>query len=487
MNDSEKGIVCLRSEVRYVESNRIHLEGRREFEIETADRLLIDLVQAGVGDVQLLTRTLEQLTGTSVDTAELLATIQDPRSVLEWVPHYDLVDPDVILCCFGKGDPFRWVAPFVQQLRKRSSVLVIGRDESVRGPFHQNASFATSKRLKQHENWYQFLQWARGTVRRFEDRVLILTGPIDAVLFGDLVPFSRSIVLADGEWPTHSGVGDMFGADWVSDSLENERRELHYAVRTTPPDELEKITRQSGSAFAVLEAHALRFSSRVIPCTTDHMAELLRLGTDPSAIRFARVAETIQPSAVLEEEQLPRDLLVVGIGTQRTLEEAGPFFQVLDSLPAAARPYERVGVRTEEGWLSVEREGDVITFRPWSGRAPDPSRVFASLQLVGLQRQLRPIWEAMGWPAPCWIVPSEAPHPVLDAIPSEMRIGAGNPVEILERLVAIADPKSPARRADLLRQQRLLEELDLSGVVRELLENTRAERGASPAHEVPSP
>jgi hypothetical protein len=480
----DQGYILLRSEVRFVEANRVHLEGRREFEVTAADRLLIDLVQAGVGDVELLVRTLRELTGAEVSAEALCASVRNPRSILELVPRQNIIEPDVIVCCFGVGASEGWVAPFVQRLRKRARVLVIGRDESVRGPFHQNAAFKSSQRLKLHANWYQFLQWARATVRRFEDKVLVLASPIDAVLFGDLVPYLKTVIKADRHWPTQAGIGDMFGPDWLPEALGDERRELHYALRVTQPQDLEKLTRLSGSTFALLEAHALRFASLVVPTTTFHRAELLSLGQAPEVIRLAQVVTSGETASETSPEEAPRDLLVVGIGPQRTLDAIGPLLQMLLSVPPEKRPFQIVALRAEEGWLRVDLEGEMMTLRHWAGRPPEPERILASLQVVGLQRHLEPIYEALAWPAPCWIVPSVAPHPILAFIPEQMRLGAGEPLPILERLWATAPQDSAHRSQALALQRELLERLDLVGMVFELVKAQPSFSAADATQEV---
>jgi hypothetical protein len=212
----------------------------------------------------------------------------------------------------------------------------------------------------------------------------------------------------------------------------------------------------------------LRFATLVVPTTTFHRAELLNLGQIQEAIRMAHVATPAEAPLESTPEESPRDLLVIGIGKQRTLEAIGPLLQMLLSVPVEQRRFQSIALRSEDGWLRIDQEGEVLIFRPWSGLPPEPQRILASLQAVGLQRELEPIFEALAWPAPCWIVPSEAPHPILPFIPQQMRVGAADPGGILERLWAVAPESSPARAEALALQRAVLEQLELDKLVLEL-------------------
>lgn len=468
MSGIQGGIICLRDDVLFVESTRVHLSGGREHEVTPADRLLIELVQRGEGDLDRLAEAIECLTGSDGGLrSRLSAVANDRRSIVELVSHFDVEEPDVIVCCFTTGPDIDWARSLVQRLRRRQRVLFLGHDGVVSGPLARNISFERGRKAGRFGSFFSFIQWVRGTLRRFEGRRLVLCGPVDAILFGDLSPFFRTVAVADPQWPAPVGLGDFGGSEWVPDRLDDELRDLYFALRHGGDDCLDKLSRISGSSFALLEAHALRYSERVVVTATDHAAELKRLGAYPASVTAAHPFVARRPVESLTPAPTP-DVLAVLVGGEADFESIAPLLSLLESIPQEERPFSQVAVAFDGAWARWRVEGQVASLTPWEGEAPGAARRVASLAVLGLTRNLLNVWRALAEPAPCYLVPSSRSHLLQEIAPPELLLGPIDAPSLSVMLSAVATMDGKERANALSNQRRFLRNHDLSAHLRAL-------------------
>ena len=472
MPERPSGIACLRNEVLFVEADRVHLSGDRELQVTPVDRLLLDLVQAGDGDLDLLEGSLREGLGAErFDRDDLLRTVLDPRSVVELVPHFDVETPDVIVVDFSKDERRRWSAELVRTLRRGRRVLYVGDGKRVRGSLRRNLSFGACKRAEMHGDWFRFIQWVRGTLRRFEGATLVLCGGIDAILFSDLVPFFRTVTCIDEGWPQAVGVGGFSGTDWIPETLVDERRELFFALRFGGEEVIGDAHAGVCSSFAVLEAHAMRYSERLVVTATDQLRELIELGVDPDRVHSSSAVRLAEPHGwepAVEEGARPGALLVEFDGSGE-LDALGPLFQLLEPLRAAGGSLASILVRAGGLWREFRVEGEAAVLGQLQQPPPPRAASLASLVPVGMSRGLGDAWTVLAGDAPAFLIPSSAPHPILASAPPELVLEGVGEQELGRRLEALADPTGDARREHLESQHRFVAQSDLTAIVRDVV------------------
>lgn len=447
------GIVCLRNEVMYFEESRVHLSNDAEYEVTLEDRALLEIVMRGESDFGLLCARLAALSEsqTKEDIAKALEpVVQDRRAIIELTPMHEIVTPEVIVCGFSPGPSRLDSRSLVSQLRRSRRVLHLGHEDHVRGTVSQNLSRKASEENRLHSDWFQFIQWCRGTIRRHPGAVLVLCGQQDAILFGDLVPQLRSVVAVESDWPPRTGAGDMLGPGWVPDDPFDALRALFYALRFASWEDMLFASRASSSDLAVLEAFAIRHATCVVHGCLDQHRPLMELGVDPARIHQAHVTRSAS-SKWKPTESKPRTLVLVTSG-EGGVDAILPVLELLNSIPLDQRPYGEVAVRLGTHWLTVKSEPGRFHVVSRPGPMPNASTTLAALVFPGLTRDLKPAWEALAM-APCFLASSAKPHPLLDLL---------GPNSVLEVLEATA----------LVRQLRRLLDAD-DGLSSELLNTQR--------------
>lgn len=411
VNGPARGHVYVRTDVLYVGRRSVHLADNLEYEISAPDAGLLELVYRGDSSfVRLCSRVAELSPGASpASVAEHLGpALTDPRSVLELRGPVLAEAPQVIVCDFSEGSTVAPSRDLVTRLRRRQRVLHLGLKANLRGEWPWNASLDAAQKAHSHESWYDFAQWCRSVVAEHPDALLVLCGQQDAILFGDLVPRMRTLVALDPHWPAPTGASDMLGSDWVPEDPYEMVRDLYYALRFGPADELAGMHRGAGSSFARLEGYALRHATAVAYSMTDQPAALAQMGRSGSDDRLLHARRT-KPLRRLREGTARALLLVAGM--ERGLQPLASFLHVLR--PALdAGLVQQVLILSGESWYELELGDGVASVRDVGGLRPAAWACLGAVLFPGLLRDCRAAFEVLASGIPTGMVPSARPHPL---------------------------------------------------------------------------
>ncbi|MBI5364850.1 MAG: hypothetical protein HZA53_16860 [Planctomycetes bacterium] len=454
------GQVYVRSEVLYVDRQRVHLADNREYEVAPGDAGLLELVHRGDSDFALLCRRVSELSsGVSADqvAAQLAAVLRDPRSILDLRPSLAIEPPDVIVCNFSGREGVASAGKLVERLRRSRRVLHLGLDRRVRGDWPWNASMEKARGAGVHESWHDFAQWCRGVIARHTGALLVLCGPQDAILFGDLASRLRTVALLDPAWPTVVGPGDVVGSDWIPEDPYPLVRDVFYALRFSTLDELEAVSRTTSTSFARLEGYALRHAVAVGYSMTDQPAALTALGRDGLGDELVhatpvRALRTLRPSG-------ERVLLLVA-GVEHGIEPLTPMLHLVRPAVEARRVHQVVLV-TQDAWFDVRFDKQTVHALDGGRARPHPSHCVGAVVLPGLLRDCRPALDVMARGIPVGLVPSRQPHPLQELLPKAAVLSGITASGLDTWLGRLGTAEDPLARELVTAQQRALRPRDV--------------------------
>ena len=403
MNRHPQGHVLVREELLYSDGHWIHVVGGQGFELSSPDATVLECILRGESEFGLLcSRLVERGIGENeVQVARALhERFTDPRSLLELLPSAWSGQPEVIVCNFGVGSDPAPTRELVRRLRRKHRTLFIGKKENVAGRSEYSLWPERLQGSSPFFNSFRFIQWVRSLIRFHSNAVLVLTGHIDAILFGDLVGTVPTCLILDSSWPSLTPLEDLRGPLGSASDIVPDLRKLFYALRFTGIDDFDRINRLNSSALAMLEEHAIRNADVLLYSSVDQIAELERGGR-----ASARLVPFAPPRrAVSSQERGPRTL-VLAANLERGL---GPLMPFISLLPPAGptRPFDEIAVWTAGEWFRVRTKADGTALEkplaapqrglcrllrlPWTAPQHDQRSPGAHLRHTLPRRPLRP-------------------------------------------------------------------------------------------------
>lgn len=444
--------VFIRDELLYFDGERIHVVGGGSFELQPADRWILERVHRGESEFSRLCERLGELqqeATTEVVAEQLRAVFSDPRSLLELGPAPYVERPDVIVCDFNPQPTPIAGRELVRRLRERRRVLFLGLESRVASTSPDTRWHSAETPRHGIPSWFRFAQWARSIIRYHEDAVLVLLGHQDTILFGDLVANRSSVLVLDVGWPSVTGLDDLQGSSAYDVDLIPNLRALHYALRFSPIQDFGQLTRNGSSALAGMELFAIRNATRVLLTMADQAGELVRQGVPSERLAPACLPLTARPANAPSQRVL---LLIADL--ECGVGPLAPFLTLVASLPPEARSFDRVVLATSGHWSEF-----VATSTGGELRRVDGSRVRKSVAAVlvfpGLLRELPRVTEWMTSGVPVQIVPSAEPHPLQAGVDDLLILRRVTQTSLAERLSALAQESGDVRKRVLQAQSRL--------------------------------
>lgn len=481
MSTAATSDVLVRDELFYFADGWAHLSDNRGCELSAQDAALLELVMRGAGDLNLLASDVAAIAESlepGAIRAALARNLRDPRSLLELVPPMALVEPDVIVCDFSPHNRLVSGRALVRSLRKRLRVLHLGLAGRVRGPLRQNLSMRASERAGTSRGWCQFVQRCRARVRKSPGAVLVLCGPQDHILFGDLVPYASTIAMVDEGWPGLNGPRLLWGDDWIPDDPVDAVRALYYALRFSALEDIEALHRTNSSDLAVLEGYALRHAARVGCAMLDQVRELERIGRTPQSSVFAHGL----PMPGRKPARGDARVLVLVTSVERGFEPNLPFLKILLESQEPAAPFTRIMVRTFESWFTVSKGAGVISVEPLRNQPPPSGeQMLAAVAMTGFLRGLQPIFELQSWGVPIVYLPSARSHPLLLDAGAEAVMTEVSPNAFRSLWTKLADPSGGFLRPLMEGQAASFARRGLDAQVHDLVARARERRNPATA------
>jgi hypothetical protein len=453
MSTKPESHVYIRDDVLFADGTCIHLNNGSAFELEAPDRAVLDCVHRAESEINLLCRSLSEFELGGDPQAirkRLYSVFSDPRSILELGPPRYTARPDVIVCDFNSHTSPISGRALVRELRRYRRVLFLGLRERVASSSPDSFWLERWGASDPCLSWFRFVQWARSIIRFHSLTPLILLGHRDAILFGDLVAKSPSVVVLDPQWPSNTGSGDILGEQLLPIDLIGYLRALYYSLRFTPFDELMKLNRNASSAFGAIEMHALIHADVLCVSRADQIAEIDRVR--PSA---RRTIPFCLPAAVeASPEQHVRTLLLVA-GMECGATPLVPILTVLERVRRRSGLFDRIAVVTGDNrWVELVATDSGLTLVAADLLSKSASCT-AVLIFPGLLRDIHAAAHWMTSRVPTQIVRSARGHPLQEGLEPVMFLGRVTVESVQERLVDLMDASSAVRRDVLNSQARL--------------------------------
>lgn len=434
--------VHLREEVHFVDGGRLHLPGGGRLDVGPLDQALVELSMRGEAEIELLLdRLAEAVCGVDRPALReaLVQNLGAGDAVLEICDGPRVDDPDVIVCDLApEASPFDSTA-LVAELRRAlpgRTVLLVGGDAGPRRATRRHVTLEGARRSGAVSGWFQFVQWVRGLVRCCPRASVVLTGPQDAILLGDLVQHARAAVVVEPSWPQRAGLGSLRGGGWLPEDPYDVLPSLFYALRFGPHDELATWRRESCGDFAVLEGLALRDADLLLTTAADQGPLLTELGRDPATLRWCHGMGASPVSAPAASADT---LLLVGddaLGLD-------PVARVAAAVDGPLRGGEvRIVLRAPRWDLEVAPDAGGLGLRSVE-RVP-AERVRGALVLPELVRILALGVGPLGDGFPAMIDGALPRHPLVADAPDELRADAAT---WARRMVAEVATPTPAQAA----------------------------------------
>ena len=464
------GHVLVREELLYSDDSWIHVLGGEGFALSPQDAAVLSCVLRGESEIGVLCRQLANLE-IGGDEREILAQLEerftDPRSLLDLRPALYDEAPEVIVCDFSDSKTPTRSRELVRRLRRRHKTLFLGLKENVTTRAANTLWPEKFEESGPYGTWFRFAQWARSLIRFHSSAVLVLSGHIDTILFGDLVAALPTCLVLDASWPSVIPLEDLRGAEASPQDVLPELRQLFYALRFTPLHELERLNRLNSSALATLEEYAIRNADVLLYSSVDQVAELRR---DGRAVGRLLPYCPPRPPALLRRQG--RRTLVLVADLEAGLPPLGPFLSAMAS-PDCRQLYERSLVWTNQGWLELELKGTTATITSLDV-APELPDCTVGFVFPGLLRRTHCAMMAFTSQLPMQVVPSADPHPLQEQLGEVLFLHDLTPASLASTIAQLARPGSPARESVLEAQRGLARRWAPAGVVGRMVREVRA-------------
>lgn len=460
-----QGHFLLDEQIIHYDDEHLHLAGFRSVPIAPLDRVLLDCLVRGESEESVLGAQLHSL-GVEGDPAEHLAQLREiarqPGSRLRYASALDVIEPDIIVCDFS---PFRYAVDskaLVESLRSTHRVLHVGLDDHVTGSDREAVSLARRKDFFEG-SLFRFVQWVRSLARFYNDAVLVLAGPQDAVLFGDLGTVVRTATVLEPDWPGALSVDALRlnpahcidPAPWL--------REMYYALRLNPAHDAHVLSRTCNSAFAALEIYGLSNSSQIFMTRADQGETLEAFGVSvhqASPLGCVKRTTTTKPRF--------EDALLIVADHEGEMDRLEPLFQELVPL-LREEVVSRVGILSHGAWHELTVHDDTLGVGPYVADAVQCGDFGVALIVPGMMRFLSPMFTALTSGIPVRFAPADDAGPLRDHIASELWQTDLSSAGLRAMVAELTDESAPARRSGLEAAKRLSERFDPSVVLKSMV------------------
>ena len=463
----------LREQFLFFNQQYVFTAGAEPLALDRQEQAVLSCLHRGESELGVLAHTLAELEiggSAGAREQELLKAFASPTSLISIEPaRPGLVVPDVIVCSFSPNLSHVDSRKLLRSLRRRHRVLHLGLPVHVRGPATSNVPLRLDGKRGSFRSLLHYVQWARSMIRFHTQATVILCGEQDTIFFGDLAASHRSHVILHDSWPNPTRLQDLLGAQALLKDPLPGLQALHYALRMTNSDDIQRLQGSQSSQLGWLELYALRHASRVHYGLADQALALIELGREANAC----LPTCVGPRSTRRKTSASGTLALVL--DQEGFLEAAPMLHSLQQAASKAG-FETCVLRFESGWFDMQMRGNHLHLPPRT-TAPAPE---AAVLFPGLLRNMKPCLEllAAGIPAVCYAT-QRTDHPLVNGLPAWVTNHTSEEAWVT-CLGELRKVDSETRRAALDAARQLWKRFELAGNVEGLRRANRAEEHPSP-------